>query len=278
MNRKFLLQRLSALLLVLLSLAPVALAADGEDAGHIRFTWTTGGQPALVELPLPQGLAIAEIERASLPGHDALAGMGLEARPPRLELYPQPAPGEVLRFGEVDLELATGPSRRFEFGHAEVVALGPAGGPLEFQRSLAAPAAGLYQAVALRNSGERALIVTASDYLPEPLEEGRLLVAVGETGSLLATLEAAMSPAALREARRTGTPYPLAQGFGWRAAADLALELAPGETAVIAWTDASLPANGESLSYALRPLVEYRVAPNGRLSRLGLPVTVERRP
>lgn len=268
-----------ACLLALGAVVP-ALAAGGEAESHVRFEWSQPGVPGVVSLPLPVDLRIGDVESVSVPSQPQLLGFALEDHPALLRVALTPATGEALSFSAVDLRLESGRELRYRFGSAAVVSLGGAG-PLDFERSLAVTAAGLYQAVALRNNGDRELLISGSRYLPPGIPEGRLLVGAGEPTLLLSRLEQAMTPAQWREAQRLGNPYPQLAGFNWLPASDLDLRLSPREAVVLAWTDQSLPASAEFTSFELRPVIRYLLASgpgeSGGSRELGLPVTVWRR-
>ncbi|HEX7004279.1 MAG TPA: hypothetical protein VF168_08835 [Trueperaceae bacterium] len=256
--------------------APALATQVSGDVSHVRFAWSTVGQPAAIGLPLPGGVSPEEVESVVLPGESRLDGVSLHADPPRLEIFARPVPGGTLTFSAVELGLASGELRRFAFGRAAVLQLERANGPLRFERSLVANAAGIHGAVAVRNTGEQPLTLQVVRYLPDPLPMAHLLVATGDPGELLSELEAATSPALRREAGRSRQDYPQVEGFERRPASDLGLELAPGEGAVLVWTDASLPASSSRTSFELEPVIEYRSTAG--FWQLGLPVTVRRYP
>lgn len=269
--------------LALGALAAAEASTESEPTNQVRFSWWQPGAAQAITLSLPVDIAADQLERVSLAGVGEraggelsgaeLAGFMLQAEPPLLRLYPVPS-GEDLTFDAVDLRLASGRERRFDFGIATVVPIIDGDGELSFERSLSAEAAGLYQAVAVRNNGEGVLVLEAARFLPDPLDEGRLLVAQGAPVGLLERIERAMSPTEMREARREGGSYPIVEGFEWRPAEDLNLRLAPGEAGVIAWTDAALPSTTGAADFELRPVIDYRVAGRPAPQSLGLPVVV----
>ena len=284
--------------LALVALALAQASTDTEPTNQVRFSWWQPGAAQAITLSLPVDIAADQLERVSLagvggqgggeqgggeesvreqgagkPAGGELAGFMLQVEPPLLRIYPVPS-GDELTFGAVDLELGSGGERRFDFGIATVVSIVGGDGELSFEKSLSAEAAGLYQAVAVSNDGKDELVLEAARFLPDPLDEGRLLVAQGAPVGLLERIERAMSPTEMREARRKGGSYPLLEGFEWRSAEDLNLRLAPGEAGVIVWTDAALPSTTGATDFELRPVIDYRVAGRQTPQSLGLPVVV----
>lgn len=270
----------------LVLLAPAAASsgalASGEiSARNVRFAWSTSETPAAITLPLPAELEAGEIDRIALPAAADLVGFELDRSAGELVLHLLATRNEPVSFSSIDFGLSSGGEKRFEFGAATLLRANAASGPLTFERSLSAPAGGLYQAVALYNAAERELLITGASYLPAGFTEGQLLVASRDDPvALLARLEEALTPAARREAQTSEVSYPVVEGFSWRAASELGVRLAPREAVVLAWTDRALPLDSGPASFELQPVVEYRLADETAAGegRIGLPVVVRRRP
>lgn len=269
-----------AFILLATATTPGGALAGGNSTSHVRFAWSTAETPAAVTLPLPVGVEPGEIDRVGLAVEASLVGFEVDRLAGELVLHLLPTTHRPVSVSAVDFRLKSGRDKRYEFGIATLLRADAEPGPLTFERSLSAPAGGLFQAVALRNSSERDLLITGASYLPASFPEGELLVASrGDPVALLARLQEAMTPALRREAQSSGGNYPIVEGFAWRAAADLEVRLAPREAAVFVWTDRALPIDGAS--FELQPVVEYRLAAEsagGGGRTLGLPVVVRRLP
>jgi hypothetical protein len=245
--------------------------------GPVTFAWAAAGVPALVTVSLPVGVVPEEIDRVRPPEGAQVLGFAVESDSRTLVLQLAPADGAA-SFAEVGIELQLGVEVAHQVGPVRIVAADTAPGPLRFERSLAAPAAGLYLAVALRNTADTELLLTAIEYLPvevRPADSGdrRLLFAVGDPAALLAALEQNLTPAERRAgAGAGGVPV---SGFRWLAPAEPDVRLAPGEAAVLAWTGTSLPPDAEWRAYHLQPVIGYGPVASGTPARrLGLPVVL----
>ncbi|MEX2534057.1 MAG: hypothetical protein WD273_00535 [Trueperaceae bacterium] len=257
--------------------APLALAillfwngagATGpNESTQVRFAWTSPGAPAVVVLALPEDVDAGQIESVSVPADFTLVGFAVDKNARSLDIYLRLGEGGDASFVAIDLGLTDGSERRFGFGWARVTTVDAQTGPLRFERSLAATAGGLYQAVALHNDGDRDLRITAIKYLAEQASESAhdlaLLYAIGtDPVALLTRLEEEMTPSARREAARDdhrSGPVPV-EGFEWLPPLEPDLVLAPRDVVVLAWTERALPADGGIASYVLQPVIAYRVA------------------
>lgn len=246
-----------------------------EFPARVTFGWAAPGVAAVIAVPLPADVIPEEVTGISVADGARVLGFSTEHGSRLLAVYLSPAEGEVdVSFDELGIELELGAVVRHRIGSARIVLADARPGPLAFERSLAAPAAGLYLAVALRNGSRTELLVGAVEYLPSELPQGRLLFSTGsDSGELLAALERAFDPAGRRggsvEGAAIATPV---EGFGWFMASGAPIPVPVGESLVLAWTADSLPAGSPGSAYVLQPVIEYSpVAADAPTYRLGLP-------
>jgi hypothetical protein len=251
--------------------------ADSAGNGTAAFAWAATGIPALVTVSLPPGVVPEEVAGVRPPEGTHLLGFAVESASRSLVLHLAPRDGAA-SFAALAIELELGGEVAHQVGPVRIVAADAVPGPLRFERSLAAAAAGLYLAVAVRNTSGTDLLLTTIEYLPvEPRSaesnDRRLLFAAGEPDALLAALEENLTPAERRSVGGAGgLPVP---GFRWLAAAEPGVRLAPGEAAVLAWTGASIPPDADWRSYHLQPVIGYQPAvADTPAHRLGLPVVL----
>jgi hypothetical protein len=270
---------LPLLFLALLLASPLASSQDDPDLGEstATFVWALPHVPAVITVPIPDGLSLSEIEDVSVPGAVRLVGYGLRPLPPAIELYLQPE-ADAASFRALEVRLASGAEMSYPIGPVTVVALEGTVGVLRHERSLSVAGRGLLLAAAIRNAGEREVALTGIDYLPDPYRPGSLLVAVVDDPlRALADLEQRLASRYRHErstGRRDEEPLP---GFRWLDPRLPDLPLAPGEAAVLAWTPAAFEPSAAPASFRLQPVVTYLVAGesvDGRIPErsLGLPL------
>jgi hypothetical protein len=268
-------------ILALIALLAVATPAQAqEDARVVRFTWWAPDVPAVVEVPLPQGVSPGAVHRIQVAAELRLIGFAIGGGADgddsaTLLLYVSGDDGEAVDFQSVDVVLNSGVQRRHEIGDLRVAPTSAGPGGLSFERSLSVPAAGLYQAVVLRNDAQVDVTIHAVEYLPGAWPSGELLLAVGDDASeSLSLLEAAFTPTAEPGVDDALADPPIVRGFTTVAAQDVGVKLRPGEVAVLVWTNRAFHAGDTPASFAVRPVVVYRLASEPAALRLGVPVLV----
>lgn len=307
-------RRLRRITLVLLTALLGCWAAGSDDASregrHVRFAWASPGMPATLSLPLPPGTAAPDILNLRAAGAVTVLGFALGGVPPGLSLHLMPSIEGHVVVDALVVQRRSGEELRWSPGPTELIAIEVDDGPLVFERSLQVVAGGLYLAVALQNSGPVTLRVKDVAYLPASLAEGELLYGQAPAAKpLLALLEREFTPAtrspafgspsggedeegsaegagsgdrgdvssedAVSEEQLTPSDEETPDGFGWLPTEKQEVSLEPGESLVLAWSDAALPIPGEWESFVLQPLVSYSTADDpDSLRKLGLPVTV----
>jgi hypothetical protein len=261
-------------------LAVTTPAHSQEDARVVRFTWWAPDAPAVVEVPLPQGVAPGAVHRIEVAAEIRLLGFAIGGGADgddsaTLVLYMSGDDGGALDFQSIDVALNSGVQRRYEIGDLRVAPASAGPGGLSFERSLSVPAAGLYQAVALRNDAQADIIIESVEYLPAGWLTGELLLAVGDDASeSLSLLEATFTPTAEPGGDRAHAGPPLVRGFTTAAAKEVGVKLRPREVAVLVWTNRAFHARDTPASFAVRPVVVYRLASEPGSLRLGVPVLV----